>query len=287
MDNTVKYLEPIPRQFPNSLQAIAVGYLHKTKNDRINSPFNTYNFSFILEGEGNYSFGEQTIQFNEPSAFIQWPDAPMNYGPFERWTEFYIIYDATNIPKLQEAHFDRNTEPLWKIRQPTLVQTQVDQILSLLRNWDDSHIDTLDRLCELLIIASLTQSSEAQTTDSSDRIDQARFWMEAHYNSPIAIDAIADRFGFAPITFRRHWTKRIGSPPTQYLTRLRMQKARLLLVETDLPISTISRQVGYEDPLYFSRRFRQEIHNTPTQYRRENQPTIQTPRLDDNAIQDL
>jgi transcriptional regulator GlxA family with amidase domain len=53
-----------------------------------------------------------------------------------------------------------------------------------------------------------------------------------------------------------------------YRTLMRMQRARMLLDTSDKPILAIAREVGYEDPAYFSRRFA-ELHELgPRDYRR-------------------
>ena len=66
--------------------------------------------------------------------------------------------------------------------------------------------------------------------------------------------------------FAALFKKRTGFPPLDYFMRLKMQRACYLLDVTDLPIKEIAAQLGFDDPLYFSRRFRQ-IHNcSPTQY---------------------
>jgi transcriptional regulator GlxA family with amidase domain len=54
----------------------------------------------------------------------------------------------------------------------------------------------------------------------------------------------------------------------QYVTRLRVREAQRLLRETDLPVATISTMVGFDDPLYFSRRFRQLVGDAPRVWRR-------------------
>lgn len=66
--------------------------------------------------------------------------------------------------------------------------------------------------------------------------------------------------------FAALFKKQTGFAPIDYYVRLKMQRACYLLDVTDMPVKEIAAQLGYDDPLYFSRRFRQ-IHNcSPTQY---------------------
>jgi len=60
-----------------------------------------------------------------------------------------------------------------------------------------------------------------------------------------------------------------GTTVTSYLLFLRMQQARDMLRRTDKPIQQIAREVGYEDPYYFSKLFKKTNGTTPTNYREE------------------
>lgn len=58
-----------------------------------------------------------------------------------------------------------------------------------------------------------------------------------------------------------------GLSPSQYFIRLRMSRARHLLLETDLSIIDIGLDVGYSSPSHFSQVFRREVGVTPSAYR--------------------
>ena len=58
-----------------------------------------------------------------------------------------------------------------------------------------------------------------------------------------------------------------GVSPMAYITRLRIQQSMTYLQQTDLSIAKIASSVGYEDPLYFSRVFRQMFGFSPKEYR--------------------
>lgn len=58
-----------------------------------------------------------------------------------------------------------------------------------------------------------------------------------------------------------------GKPPLDYVTSLRLRQAQTYLLKTDMPIGEIAEKVGYEDSLYFSRRFSSAIGVSPSMYR--------------------
>ena len=56
---------------------------------------------------------------------------------------------------------------------------------------------------------------------------------------------------------------------TQYINHIKIQKAKNLLQKTDLTISEIAYEVGYEDPKYFSKIFKNEAGKTPSSFRKK------------------
>jgi AraC-like DNA-binding protein len=58
-----------------------------------------------------------------------------------------------------------------------------------------------------------------------------------------------------------------GLTPTLFIRKVRLQKARELLLTTDLNVSEIAYQVGFNDPAYFSRAFNEEFGTPPSEIR--------------------
>jgi transcriptional regulator GlxA family with amidase domain len=83
------------------------------------------------------------------------------------------------------------------------------------------------------------------------------------------IDELADWAGLARATFNRRFARATGHAPIEYLQRLRVEKAKVLLEETGQAIEEIGWQVGYEEPAAFRRMFRKVTRLTPGEYRRK------------------
>ena len=73
---------------------------------------------------------------------------------------------------------------------------------------------------------------------------------------------------------KRHFISRYkaltGLPPIAHFIHMKMERACYLLDTTDKPVKTISNELGYDDPLYFSRLFRKIIGVSPRRYRSEH-----------------
>ena len=61
----------------------------------------------------------------------------------------------------------------------------------------------------------------------------------------------------------------MGLPPTRYLERLRVERAKEMIHSSDLPLVQIALAVGFADQSHFTRRFRRWVGCTPARYARE------------------
>jgi AraC-like DNA-binding protein len=84
-------------------------------------------------------------------------------------------------------------------------------------------------------------------------------------------ERIADELGMAEVTFRRRFRAAAGAPPHEYVLQSRVAEARRLLGETELPIKSIARQLGYADVYFFSRQFKKFAGVPPALFRRSRQ----------------
>ena len=83
----------------------------------------------------------------------------------------------------------------------------------------------------------------------------------------VSIDALAAEYYLSRSRFSHIFKNVTGTSPLQYVTQMRMQKAKDMLLHTDLPVCRIAQEVGYPDQNYFSRIFRRETGMTPSEFR--------------------
>lgn len=92
-------------------------------------------------------------------------------------------------------------------------------------------------------------------------------YIEKNYCSDIILADLARMTGYSERQFNRLFQSAFSMSPSMYVTNLRLQKAQLLLKNSNLPVGEISWNCGYPDQNYFSRIFKKYIGLTPTEYR--------------------
>ncbi|MDO4470333.1 MAG: response regulator [Bacillota bacterium] len=96
-------------------------------------------------------------------------------------------------------------------------------------------------------------------------------YLQEHYQTDISFSQMGEYFGFTQEYLGKIFKKHSGETLSKYVTRLRMNEAkRLLLGNPDLEIQKIGELVGYKDGFYFSRTFKSYTGIQPSEFRNQN-----------------
>ncbi len=87
------------------------------------------------------------------------------------------------------------------------------------------------------------------------------------FHHPLSIAKLARKVGLSASQLQRLFRRHLGMPPTTYLIRIRMDRARALLLSTRLAVKEVSVEAGYHDVSHFSKAFKRQYGQTPTRYR--------------------
>ncbi|MUT67152.1 AraC family transcriptional regulator [Paenibacillus sp. NEAU-GSW1] len=121
----------------------------------------------------------------------------------------------------------------------------------------------------LLRIARLSREADRALPNTTDAyVRKAVDYIHHHYDCDIQIKEIAEAVNLHPGYLHRVFRGGMGCTPMDYLTRFRMEKARMLLEQTDIPVIEISGYVGVNSRQYFSTLFKKHTGCTPQSYRK-------------------
>lgn len=131
----------------------------------------------------------------------------------------------------------------------------------------DSIKDFFDKLIDRII--SINESSRTDGVQSS--FDQIKKFIDNNYsNSSLSLEDVANELCYS-VSYISAIFKKNNSSFTKYLTDIRMEKAKILLVDGNNKLLTIASAVGYDDPYYFSHCFKKYYGVSPLEYKNKNQ----------------
>ncbi|PLS05328.1 AraC family transcriptional regulator [Neobacillus cucumis] len=189
--------------------------------------------------------------------------------------EFYFIRftHAGAFEKKDQWHFKLPQEltfPLhgvYTIKNNTGVVLLLEEINSLSKRRGATTAFKQKILFQELLLTFI-HDFHAQTIsgDSSQVIEETIEYISKHYHQPITLDDLAKMAGLSKSHYSRLFKKNVGYSPIEYLTHLRIDRAKELLAHSDIRIKEVSQNVGYDDELYFSRIFKKVVGVAPTQF---------------------
>lgn len=137
--------------------------------------------------------------------------------------------------------------------------------ISRYREWQETILEIEAKRKRSSMIAI---PAELDLTYRDPRIRAGIDFMNANYHRKIVLGEIAEAVNISPTTFGHLFKAETGTTPIEYLIRLRMKKARELLMSTLLSIKQIMAAVGYNSKSLFPRHFNRQFGVTPSEYRK-------------------
>lgn len=127
----------------------------------------------------------------------------------------------------------------------------------------------------------LLQEAVSQRQESSHNfrhshvINRAMEYVAQHFCDPnISLIAVAKHVGMSSAHFSMIFSQTVGKSFISHLTGLRIERAKVLLSTTDMLLSNIAMEIGYNEPNYFSHVFRKNVGMTPKEYRAQYGQTV-------------
>lgn len=109
-------------------------------------------------------------------------------------------------------------------------------------------------------------------SNTPKELEPALKMIDREYHSAELNNALlAQVCNISEVYFRKLFVKYFQTSPKRFVTELRMQKAKQLLMEGSMKISAISEACGFANVYHFCRLFKQYVGVTPSEYRKENQ----------------
>ena len=112
---------------------------------------------------------------------------------------------------------------------------------------------------------ALIQEKQVIWNKYSGTIAKAVHHIEKHYMENLTADYMGELIEKTPNYFSHLFKKEVGVSFKEYLNRVRMEKAKILLLETDLKIYEVAEKVGFHDSIYFSQAFKKCMGCSPAE----------------------
>ena len=234
-----------------------------------------YMIHYILSGKGVFRTGGREYPLEAGSGFLIVPGHLAFYQADEKepWTYVWVGFSGSGVES-----FVSYTG--LSVRHPVFQSDRSDELYGSVRDMMEHNTygltNELRRNGQLQIFLSLiAESAGTQARPEEDRANQyvkrAVEFIQRNYCNPVKVTDVADYVCINRSYLYTLFENSMGMSPQQFLTAFRLTRAAELLTVTQLPVESIALSCGYNDPLVFTKAFKQMKGMSPSAYRKELQ----------------
>lgn len=250
---------------------LSCGFLYKPDEAGSNRDitFEHYGGLLLLDGEGEYldkSCGSIPL-FR--GCFIQRLPGVQHstlVTPNGKWLEFFICISAESYHNLLSMGL-LSDQPVMRCEEASLEELvcAARNLLSSMQCADETALTTLYFEAQKLLCAITSRCSLSRRDE--DRIRLACRLIE-RYSGRITGQELAAQMNLGYEALRKQFKASTGLSIGQYAIRVRINRAKALLLRSDLPLEKLAVQLGYPDCFSFCKQFKQHTGVSPSQFRR-------------------
>lgn len=161
-----------------------------------------------------------------------------------------------------------------------------DDILSRMRSTGVNHREAAKHsFLSLLYRLADDQEAVSVRSESRETADRAISFMQERIYGELTLNDIAAHLNLSVPHFVRIFKAKMGLPPMKYYTRIRVEEAAGLLMNSDRPLAAIAEELNFSSPAHFSKVFKQYMGISPVQYRNNYINTLENRQI--RSVQEI
>lgn len=231
------------------------------------------NFLFYcVDGAGWYQIGDKKSEVGPNQFFILPQNVEHAYGSSDNnpWSIYWIHFGGESLSRFNELHaVQKHFKPFY-IKSSGEIITMFSRIYKALELGYSTDNLIFANMCLPHFLSLFIYNSKHTTVSPNDKmdvVDSAILYMQEHINENISLQDLSSHYNYSASRFSSLFKQKTGYAPIDYFIQMKMQKASQQLDFSSSSVKDIALSMGFDDPYYFSKRFRKIIGLSPKQYR--------------------
>lgn len=181
-----------------------------------------------------------------------------DFGVLTESPAFAVVRQPISVLPAQKI-FHENSDTVGTLMERMLLEFEEKKV---------GYLSMIRCLLTAVLLQLLRNEVSASENSAARTVREIRAYAETEFSSSLRLSDIAERLNFSVPYISALFHRECGITFRDYLIRVRIEKACLLLRSTEKTVAQIAEQVGYTDPAFFYKSFRREMDMTPDDYRR-------------------
>jgi AraC-like DNA-binding protein len=234
---------------------------------------NEYQFILITSGSGFFeSTSLSNTKINTGDGFLIFPGEWHRYKPARNtgWSETWVGFSGEIVDTILNTSLFDKKQPVIQQCANMLVLNLLKSLFQLVSEQPFGFQRTASGVCLQLIaeICNIHRGTEINIQASSF-ISKAKHLMHKKIEEDISFHVFCKNHGISYSKFRFDFKQQTGFSPLQYFILMKIEKAKDLLISSNLQTKQIAFMLGFKTDHYFCRLFKQKAGLSPTQFREQ------------------
>lgn len=231
------------------------------------------NFLFYcVDGYGWYMLKGERFEVGPNEFFILPQNVEHAYGSSEHdpWSIYWVHFGGNSLPNLNDFHTVKEhfkPAPIKDNGEAALLHGKMYKALEAGYSLDNLLFASLCLSQFLSLFLYNSRHYPTVQNTKNDCVDIAIGYMQEHITDMLTLRDISTFSNYSVSRFSNLFKQKTGYAPMDYFTLLKVQQACQMLDFTDKSVKEIALTLGFDDPYYFSKRFKQVTGTPPTRYR--------------------
>lgn len=233
---------------------------------------NMYIIYYIKSGEGTLETKGKKYHLSQNDAFLITPNelAIQTADSQNPWELYFFSFNGSLAKDILGRTVFKNGAVSVTLKENDLPEKILAQTEYLNSN-SHSELSTLECFFKFISYFDIYKTVPEQNKEDREQkyVTEIKKYIQSNYLKTIKISDIANQLNINRSHLYRIFKKEIGMGIEEYIISIRMAHAKKLLLETLLPIASISALVGYKNYTTFFKMFKQETGLTPIEFRKQ------------------
>lgn len=174
----------------------------------------------------------------------------------------------TSLPAFSTTPYTVRLPQFTKLAQPQKMVETINELTNMNQNIHFPNVRFKQQALfqEVIMLLSASLGTDSKSPQSACA-EQASSYLREHYREPFSSKKLGESTNFHPVYIARCMQKVFGCSPSQFLLRIRIEHAKLQLMQTDLSIERIAEEIGFNHAAYFTACFTRIEGLSPRKFR--------------------